>query len=86
MFFWDGVVEFLTDEIAFASSDADCETAVRTRVMVFKVGHQSGAVADAQDFELFVRYASVGLVIQCWCMLYAGRQASHDEDLIGAVS
>lgn len=46
MSFWDGVVEFLTDEIALPSSDADCETAVRTRVMVFKVGDQSGAVAD----------------------------------------
>ena len=45
MLFWDGLIEFLTDEIAVPSGDADSETAVRTRVMMFKVGDQSGAVA-----------------------------------------
>ena len=40
--------------------------------MVFKVGDQTGAVAHALNLEPAVRYASVGLVVECWDMLFAG--------------
>ncbi len=45
MLFWDGVIEILTDEVAIPIGDADCETAIGSRLMVFKVGDQRGAVA-----------------------------------------
>ena len=84
MLFWNGVIEFLSDEVAVPSGDADSETAVGTRVMVFMVGDQSGAVGLAQDLESAAPYASVSLLVQCWDMLYAGRGVSHGLGLIGA--
>ena len=72
MLVWDGIIEFLNDKVAVPGGDADRETAVGIRVMVFKVGDQTGAVAHASDLETAVPYASVGLVVECWDMLFAG--------------
>ena len=38
MLVWDGIIEFLTDKVAVPGGDADRETAIGIRVMVFKVG------------------------------------------------
>ena len=72
MLVWDGIIEFLTDKVAIPGGDAGRETAIGIRVMVFKVGDQTGAVAHALNLEPAVRYASVGLVVECWDMLFAG--------------
>ena len=71
MLVWDGIIEFLTDKVAVPGGDADRETAIGIRVMVFKVGDQTGAVAYAKDLEAAVPNASVGLVVECWDVLFA---------------
>lgn len=60
----DGLVELLADEVAGTTSNADCEAAVRCRIMVFDVGDEGWGVAHACDVRICVPDAAVSLVVE----------------------